>query len=812
MTRMQFDRPAPEIILKEKLLKSESAAECASQALRAAGLGLPNVSWKEPKQLRLPDHPPLQSYPRLTAANFATQCKDGAWYVPYLIEASEETIKNGPDEPRDSPSMTGIEPERTLTFWLEPAGGDGSPAKLIHVTEVIPLSEIPGGGDPDPFRRHGFTGVVLRVPGAELNGRVKPGFYWIRVAPRFPPDDTTREFQASVETGQAARDSELSVAILTGDLKTVLEYVTTALDKNSRPRHGRRSRDSDTIAPVIPFRVASTLGINGSFDSNYPYKHFWRRMNAVSEADEQKTADQAAFLLALWDLYGEDRSPAGVFLDDPNQASTPYSFIVTADNQNSRENYGLRRFLETADGHLRYERGAEMQDALNNELEKHDLTEVSFVLFAGDLADASMGSDPVRVVFNFFGLWPPTSPYKDENRALAQELRRFGKPFVAVPGNHDGYVGYHGLVNFFFGLKGSRALDVVNDYIPLLIRPPMPPELRSVPRYDGLAEWKYSFGPTSYAFGFRGQTFVGLNSYNLTQRERSGSGGVVFNWGGGVREEDVDWLEDALDQLPVDKELASPLGFLYMHHDPRGATPLKTTREEDRFGIYDEIEVPGSTATFGHFGLGHSPLWDIHIPVVTTTAHMGSRFIDDLFAGRGRSQQEWMKRSFSGVEGDPRAEGAYNAQDLVTVINDHLLRGRESGKTELSRIFFGHDDVPLGEQPWVWADDGGKVFPELRIGHWDEGRENHTWFQRPPLPFKPLFRHLVKLRNDEPPDWAKAMRPASGNTDVIRLDDMSMSGADHGFHVVTVFPLCDGGGSDPCVATRWIPLPSQPER
>jgi hypothetical protein len=174
-----------------------------------------------------------------------------------------------------------------------------------------------------------------------------------------------------------------------------------------------------------------------------------------------------------------------------------------------------------------------------------------------------------------------------------------------------------------------------------------------------------------------------------------------------------------------------------------------------------------------------------------------------------------MKRSFDWRDGD--SGGSYHARELIGVVNRRLfVRDRRGG---ISHLFFAHNDVPLGPAPWVHGADGGVVFPELRAGDWREGREYHHHFRRPPLPFvKAPLRHLVKLRNDEPPDWAKAMRPRAGNADVVRLDDLAYPESPHGFHLVSVVPSdCppqaeSASARAPCaseVFVRWIPLQSQ---
>lgn len=778
---------APRMDIAEKSPRaaalSDSESHCAARAMRLALLGMPAETWGDYRQLRLPNHPPLQSFPRLTAPAFVEPCA-GAWWVPVVFDASVEVIQ--PKKGERWASFHEAHPADFLAFWLEAADGDGgSPLDRLHPvapSQVFRVIDLKQGDQPwVETRKDEQEPIVLRLP---ASAGFKPAYYWLRIVPRFP---------------EARGTSSLARAVAEGDLLNVLAQLGDQ-EKIAVPKD---------LGDAFDCRYAAlNFGLNSC---THPYKHWWSPMRELSKRlGSSSDKSQRRMMRALRTIYDDDRSPAGVLLQAEGTRYEPFSFAIGGDVQNSQSTAGLRRFLQVADQRLRLERDKDdTVEALDEALAAHGTKRVEFVLFAGDLADNEAGSNLPKMALNFFGLWPPRSSYAKENPTLAKELRRFQRPFVGVPGNHDGMVGYPGLLNSLLsGLCFNvRILDKANDYVPVLFRPPLPESLRGVPRYDGLAEWRYAFGPTSYAFQFRDHTFVGLNSFHLRQRERSGSGSVIFNWGGGVTQDDVDWVAEVLEKLPGSYALEPGRQMLYMHHDPRAATPLKSTGELDAYGIYDDIDNLASFVTFGHFGLGHSPRWDAYFPVVTPLAHHGSRLIDDFLAGRGRQQEEWMKRSYDWL--DPDSGGNYHAKELIDVVNDKLYVAGQGG---ISNLFFAHNDVPLGPSPWVHAADGGAVFPELRAGDWSEGREYHHHFKQPPLPFiKALLHPLLKVRNDEPPDWAKAMRPREGNADVVRLDDLSYPNSPHGFHLVTVVPeKCGCARPHPAeVFIRWVPLQSQ---
>lgn len=784
-------------------------AQHAAHALRLALIGLPDEVWgRDFKQIRLPERAPLQTFPRLTAAAFAASHEDDArrrhWYVPVVFDVTEETFARGDADTSD--------PADWLSYWLErtgdktwkPATGRFTPIDASH---VIRFRDLEAAGVVDPLlhdKMKGRAALVLRIP-ADQPDSVAAGFYWLRMAPRWPSS-------ADDHRDAGAKD------LLDGDLPEMQGRLArydarAASDPAGAGKEILASREAIAAvhAKLECKHAIFRLGLN---ECSYPLKHFWPEMReATKHLGKDTIDDPARFTAALSKIYERDTSPAGVLLDDPSDEKSlpaPFSFVIGGDVQQSHDTNGFRRFLHVVEGRPTSPGARISADRLAAVLGGR---KVKFVLFAGDLADNGASSDIGRLAFNVFGLYPPMANYQEENRALAGEIRQFSMPFVAVPGNHDGMVGYQGILNWLLSAFGSRRLDWVNDVVPVLVRPPLPPFLRSVPRYDGLGEWRYTFGPTSFGFQYRGQTFLGLNSFHLTARERSGNGSVIFNWGGGVTSADVEWFGDALDGLPGDGRpdvgLRRTVGhqFVFMHHDPRAATPNDASRDIDHYGIYDEIDNPMSFLTLGHFGLGHSPQWDIFVPVVTPASHHVSRLIDDWLNSRGRQQEEWMRRSLTFPGQDPSGAEGYGARLLIDAMNDRLSPSERGGG--ISHVFFAHDDVPLGPHDWVQRTgddhDYGRVFPERRHGEWQEGREMHFATDRPPIPgLKLLLAQLFKLKNDEPPDWAKAMRPEQGNAHVYRLDDIAYPGAAHGFHVVTIVPLAPGESR---VDVEWIPLP-----
>jgi hypothetical protein len=287
-------------------------------------------------------------------------------------------------------------------------------------------------------------------------------------------------------------------------------------------------------------------------------------------------------------------------------------------------------------------------------------------------------------------------------------------------------------------------------------------------------------------------------------------------WGGGVQDESIHWMDDALSRFAPEPKHHQ---IVFMHHDPRGAVPTKSAYEEQQFGLYDATDTPISQLTFGHAGLGNSPGTGIYLPFVSFLGTFLSRKLEiGMGDDAGIFQQAWLRRRDWGWSALPDTrwprffdEEAYNARGLIEVINCNLAgrtgppsppssRGAMGLCVEprgaVSQILFAHDNVPI-ERVWADPDERGGVFREPTAGQpwrsprWAISNYAHFWG---------LFG--VKFRNGSPPRWAQEMRldADQGNARVLRMDDIGDEGNYHGFHVITLYA---DGETD----TRWYALP-----
>jgi hypothetical protein len=427
------------------------------------------------------------------------------------------------------------------------------------------------------------------------------------------------------------------------------------------------------------------------------------------------------------------------------------------------------------------------------------------------------------------GVWSPyvdgaTIPKKGEFPELREQFRRCSKPIFAVPGNHDGFCAFGGILNQvsatvgsllealpLLGLAGRPLRETVAPSLPTLVRfwriaPPF---------YDGLVDWSLEMGPHNLAFNYRSSTIVALNSFDLHQLERDQVGAIGNNWGGGLQNEALVWFDLALRHYSgLDRE-ARGLGrafprstsFVFMHHDPRASIASKQGYVENYFGRYNDVTSPLNELTFGYCGLSWANLTGLYIPIISPffvgalrEASFGENF-----------QERWMRHT-------AWDESCYNAKGLLETINRNLegappisssVRAWTYAPAQISHIFFAHDDTPVIGQ-WVNV-NGNAVFPQPSDAGWDPVLNTLTGIYK-------------RSQTECAPGWARDMRFADGrNATVVRLDDIGDSFSivnSHGFSLVTViYPEDEKTAAEtatnagpqaqehgPRIDVRWIPL------
>jgi len=114
--------------------------------------------------------------------------------------------------------------------------------------------------------------------------------------------------------------------------------------------------------------------------------------------------------------------------------------------------------------------------------------------------------------------------YRREYSKCWEILQEFDVPIYLCPGNHDGYV---------------QMWE------------------------DGFKYWRKYFGPLYYSFDYGDAHFVCVNSYDWIDKMRRAFFFVPLNWGGCIREKQLEWVEKDLNLYSNAK-----LKLVLLHHNP----------------------------------------------------------------------------------------------------------------------------------------------------------------------------------------------------------------------------------------------------
>lgn len=234
------------------------------------------------------------------------------------------------------------------------------------------------------------------------------------------------------------------------------------------------------------------------------------------------------------------------------------------------------------------------------------VTGSAFITFNGDLHNGgSPASLRQRTVAH---------TYNDEAKAIVGTLKYLPVPIFLTAGNHDGYVStghVPGAVKALDTALIDNLTSVINEASPkawpgfaisqfdaYIARTEQNDQLggihkdlftgtfsrtakgtgfgdswKEVPRaernfilYDGFQQWQKTYGPLNYSWKFGKSFYVSLNSFELRQHRRSGWGMYTVNYGGGMSDVQMAWLDRELLRSKVTGDDV----VLLAHHDPRG--------------------------------------------------------------------------------------------------------------------------------------------------------------------------------------------------------------------------------------------------
>ncbi len=112
----------------------------------------------------------------------------------------------------------------------------------------------------------------------------------------------------------------------------------------------------------------------------------------------------------------------------------------------------------------------------------------------------------------------------------------------------------------------------------------VPREKRNMVLYDGFHQWQKTYGPLYASWRFGKNRYVSLNSFELRQHRRTGWGMYTVNYGGGMSDVQMDWLDREL--VRAKKESSDVV--LLAHHDPRGGH-----RGQDHGYYFEQLDYRG---------------------------------------------------------------------------------------------------------------------------------------------------------------------------------------------------------------------------
>jgi hypothetical protein len=778
--------------------------------------------------------PPLYLYPRITSPMLA-EADDGPaglhdWLLPVILNREAFARPRRSDYwlgyplagllfpakehelPQYGPDLRDL--LRTyFRFVLVPRDRSTSEEILLDSTAdrfamTRPTARITAG--PDQLRlRDDAIEVVFRLPTAELEPR------WKRLAEargvREVPEELfdLRMFpRLSLDLGACGESwRPIAGALAEGRWLNARDLYREALRKGG-----------PAVTAPEATALADSIEKFGSL-----FHHFGASLGEFEDAaralakNPSSAVEKNSVLMALDRLISEDDCPAPILLDRPGPASRSFSFIACGDLQYHGNGSKLFALLAMIDPE-RAPRDAPQpltSPAVPKEL-VDELRGAKFVVLAGDFGDGEgFSSSGIAPALDGLGLIKPKSPYRDINHAevgefpeLREQIRNSSKAFFCVPGNHDGFASYGGILNQtvagvgyllqilpLTSIVGTWLSDTASHELPILVRVAR----ITPPFYDGLVDWSFELGPRNMAFNYRGCAFVALNSSDLYQADRDQVGAVANNWGGAIQDATLAWTDLALRHFGnLDRGARSlPTGggpaqtFLFLHQDPRGAIASKLGFVERNFGTYHTIVAPVNELTLGYLGTHSNRYSGTFIPIVTPIA-------GQLIAAAGAGEnfhERWMRHT---VWDDTCG----NARGLIEVINRNLWgapdiappgHGSPYPSARISHVFMAHDDVPIVSD-WLHK-PADAVFPEPAetdsSGFW-EGVEG-------------VFRRPM---HEGTPDWGAEMSFHDGRrATVVRMDDVGDAhdrNNTNGIFLVTVTYSAKG---EPTVRARWIQIP-----
>lgn len=330
----------------------------------------------------------------------------------------------------------------------------------------------------------------------------------------------------------------------------------------------------------------------------------------------------------LYDLRFEAKQDNAIYRTSTNSPVYEYQYNAVRVYDQELEEYSVLNVTDT-----QVSVAAEYNSVTRKKLDEFvqfvntsndpNVRNAQFITFNGDLHNGgSPASFRERTV-----AWT----YNEEAKAIVQLLKYLPMPIFLTAGNHDGYVTTGQVPSAVAALDttvGSTLREVIaeagpkawpdfslSDWENYVARTAAADQLGGVHRdiftgafsrtskvegfagwkemprnernyvvYDGFHQWQKTYGPLYYSHKFGKNFYISLNSFELRQHRRTGWGMYTVNYGGGMTDVQMQWLDRELLRAKVDDTDVVVLA----HHDPRGGH-----RGADLGYYFEQLEYRG---------------------------------------------------------------------------------------------------------------------------------------------------------------------------------------------------------------------------
>lgn len=434
-----------------------------------------------------------------------------------------------------------------------------------------------------------------------------------------------------------------------------------------------------------------------------------------------------------------------------------------------------------------------------------NVRDAAFITFNGDLHNGgSPGSLRQRTVAH---------TYEEEATAIVDQLKHLPFPIFLTAGNHDGYVSVGhvpGAVKTADSGLGESLAEVIDDakekpwpnfqqgdLDEFLQQTEAVDQLgglhkdiftgsfsrnaktggtesfggwkevarkdRNFILYDGFYQWQKTYGPLYYSWKLGKSSYLSLNSFELRQHRRSGWGMYTVNYGGGMSDVQMQWVERELLRAKTEQTDVVVLA----HHDPRGGHKGKD------FGYYFE-QLEYRSIWQSAINYLASSVWNPAVCKMPPWAL--SRDQEESCVHDGL--QEWMRP-------DPDFDGDYVSGMKLMKLLAHNAQVRTVllGHTHYNslEVFQGGDELLPGQLPIDGASSqkfaaleiqnpvrGYAVFGEAYDRRYEQYESEATRAVLSPAPIERDYVAFTELFARATPGWQRTLAGPAPSTNVPR--------------------------------------------